>query len=655
MLSPKSLTWTVACVLLLIALQGLSTATAAAPDNGAANGAANATCLACHRMETFAVPLPNGEMRQLYVSPDDFEQSVHGERSCVECHKDVTNIPHRKGVDRKVGCVQCHESLWQAAQEENRTEDLARLGVVVQQIDSYMKSVHARPNKEDQSRTNATCYNCHDAHYISPINSVIGAQSRLKIPAICGQCHTEIEEKYLTSVHGQEVSVNGNANAAVCIDCHTTHDIESPGVPSIGLAITRNCGNCHAEELETYLGTYHGQVSTLGYTYTAKCYECHGHHEIKRVADAASSMNVNNRLETCRKCHVNATPGYVSFQPHGNTRDFDRYPRMWLTSKFMIGLLAGVFMFFWTHAALWFYREYKDRKQGKNRLHVQVDQLPQGEDRYFRRFAGIWRLAHLTGALAIMLLVLTGTTVLYADSFWAPTIITLLGGPKSAAILHRIGAVTFMGVFFGHLIYFIFHISRIWRTFKWFGPDSLLPNWQDFKDAAAMFRWFFGKGPRPQFDRWTYYEKFDYWAPFWGMVIIGVSGLMLWFPATTASVLPGWVFNVATIVHGEEAFLAAVFLFTVHFFNAHFRPDKFPQDIVMFTGALPLDEFRREHTLEYRRLLKEGRLEEFLVEAPSAPMTRYSKILGGSLIIIGLSLLVLVLSGFLGHLFLSSR
>jgi cytochrome b subunit of formate dehydrogenase len=176
-----------------------------------------------------------------------------------------------------------------------------------------------------------------------------------------------------------------------------------------------------------------------------------------------------------------------------------------------------------------------------------------------------------------------------------------------------------------------------------------MPNWQDFKDAAGMFRWFFGKGPRPRFDRWTYYEKFDYWAPFWGMFIIGVSGAMLWFPAATASVMPGWVFNVGTIVHGEEAFLAAVFLFTVHFFNCHFRPDKFPQDIVMFTGAVPVEEFRREHPLQYRRLLEEGRLEQFLVEAPSAPMTRYSKILGGTLITIGLFLLVLVLSGFLGH------
>ena len=118
-----------------------------------------------------------------------------------------------------------------------------------------------------------------------------------------------------------------------------------------------------------------------------------------------------------------------------------------------------------------------------------------------------------------------------------------------------------------------------------------MPRWQDLCDIVAMFKWFFGLGPRPVFDRWTYWEKFDYWAPFWGVAIIGLSGVMLWFPTVTASVLPGWVFNVATIFHGEEALLAALFLFTVHFFNNHFRPDKFPLDIVMFTGAVSLEEF----------------------------------------------------------------
>jgi hypothetical protein len=117
----------------------------------------------------------------------------------------------------------------------------------------------------------------------------------------------------------------------------------------------------------------------------------------------------------------------------------------------------------------------------------------------------------------------------------------------------------------------------------------------------------------------------------------------------TASVLPGWVFNVATLVHGEEAILAAVFLFTVHFFNNHFRPDKLPPpDIVMFTGTVALEEFRREHSLEYQRLVETGELARHLVDAPSRPMTAGSRVLGITLIAFGLILLMLVVGGFLG-------
>jgi hypothetical protein len=177
-----------------------------------------------------------------------------------------------------------------------------------------------------------------------------------------------------------------------------------------------------------------------------------------------------------------------------------------------------------------------------------------------------------------------------------------------------------------------------------------VPNWKDFRDIWGMFKWFLGRGPKPMFDRWAYFEKFDYWAVFWGVTIIGGSGLMLAFPHVTAEVLPGWIFNIATLVHGEEAFLAAVFLFTVHFFNNHFRPDKLPPpDIVMFTGTQSLEEFRREHPAQYQRLVEAGQLESYLVEKPSRPMTVGSKILGLALIAIGLILLVLVASGFISR------
>jgi hypothetical protein len=165
-----------------------------------------------------------------------------------------------------------------------------------------------------------------------------------------------------------------------------------------------------------------------------------------------------------------------------------------------------------------------------------------------------------------------------------------------------------------------------------------------------MFKWFLGMAPRPVFDRWTYWEKFDYWAPFWGVAIIGGSGAMLWFPTVTASFLPGWVFNVATIFHGEEALLAALFLFTVHFFNNHFRPDKFPLDTVMFTGAVSLEEFSREHTIEYKRLVETGELAKYLVDAPTRPMALGARILGFTLLTFGLILLILVVTGFIGSI-----
>ncbi len=609
----------------------------------------NSVCLGCHGEKGFSVAGPDGEPRDLHVIADRFEKSVHGKRQCQECHKDITEVPHKPGVQHKVSCVSCHDALWKKAQRDGTTQQNARLGWVVDRINHYMGSIHARPNKEDQSRTNATCYDCHQAHYVYPEGSKEREEWRLNLPFICGKCHSSELEQYKTSVHGKAVLEDKNTYAAVCSDCHTTHDIDSPQLASVRNQITKNCGNCHTESYKTYRETYHGQVHTLGYSYTAKCYDCHGAHTIQRVEDPRAKVHPDNRLKTCQTCHTNATAGFVSFQPHGSTSDFKKSPHMWITSKFMIGLLAGTFAFFWLHSALWFFREYRERKTGKHHTYVDTTELPASiRGKYYRRFSPVWRLAHLTFAVSLMLLTLTGMTALYADSAWAPVVAKMLGGPRSAAYIHRVCAVIFASIFFGHLVWMGQHILRNWKTFRFFGPNSLIPRWQDLWDMIGMMKWFFGKGDRPVFDRWTYWEKFDYWAPFWGVNIIGLSGLMMWFPAVTAQYLPGWVFNVAMIAHGEEAFLAAVFLFTVHFFNNHFRPDKFPLDIVMFTGAMRLDEFAREHTVEYQRLKASGQLEKYLVDAPSRPLSLGSKILGFTLIAFGLTLLTLVLVGFLG-------
>jgi len=606
----------------------------------------------CHGdEEEKTVTRPDGSVVDIFVSRDDYARSVHGKMPCTGCHRNITELPHQEPLPLRVSCMQCHKEAW-AAQQGSPDPKYKRLDVVVKQIDRYLHSIHAQPSVEDASKINATCYDCHDAHNIGPAGSLTRAEARLKNPMVCGRCHEKEKAVYLTSVHGKAVMEKQNSKAAVCSDCHTSHNIDETRSSEIKLLITQQCGNCHADEYKTYMGTYHGQVNRLGYAYTAKCFDCHGGHDIKRIDDPTSRVHENNRLQACQECHKDAGKGFLGFHPHGNTHDFERYPAMWITAKFMMVLLLTVFAFFWTHSALWFYREYKDRKEGKQWAYVLVDRLPECGRKYIRRFSPLWRIVHLVLALAVMTLVLSGTSVLYADSFWAPSVMKMLGGPQNAALIHRVAAGTFIAIFLGHLVYLAIHLYRHRDTFTWFGPNSLLPNLQDFRDAAEMFRWFFGKGHghRPVFDRWAYWEKFDYWAPFWGMFVIGISGVILWFSIETAAVFPGWVFNVATIVHGEEAFLAAVFLFTVHFFNAHFRPDKFPQDIVMFTGAVCLEEFRLEHTLEYKRLVESGELEKYLVHAPSPRMTLASKILGAILILAGLFLLTLVLIGFLNGL-----
>jgi len=650
MIQAKRLPITFFIMTILVALQfALSAPAQAEPDDPKLS---NDRCLRCHGKDGFSKEDPFGRERDLHVTADRFHDSVHGQQDCVGCHTDIVKVPHRKGVERKVGCVECHMEKWGEMQVEANAGEAGngKLDKVVDHIETYMQSMHARPRMDDQSRTNATCYNCHGSHYIQPVDREERSENYLNFPNVCGTCHSEELALYKTSVHGMEWS-EGNTSAAVCADCHSRHGVGEVHGANGRVEITENCGNCHKDSLKTYLATYHGKVTKLGYGETAKCYDCHGSHQIQRVDNPASPVYVDNRLQTCQKCHEGATKGFLTFQPHGDAHNFEKYPQMWLASNFMIGLLIGTFAFFWLHSALWFYREWKDRREGKNRPHVLTAALPEGQPAgktQFRRFTSWWRLARLVGAVSIMTLALTGLTVLYAESSWAPYVMKFLGGPETAGYIHRAGAIGFMGVFFIHLTYFAIHIGRNWRTFEWFGPNSLVPNWNDLSDAVAMFRWFFGLGPRPELERYSYWEKFDYWAPFWGMTIIGISGLIMWFPIFFADFLPGWAFNVAAIVHGEEAFLAVVFLFTVHFFNNHFRPDKFPQDTTMFTGRVPLELYKHEHRREYERLRASGELDKYLVDAPTEPQAKSASLLGATLITFGLFLLTLVILGFFG-------
>jgi cytochrome b subunit of formate dehydrogenase len=269
--------------------------------------------------------------------------------------------------------------------------------------------------------------------------------------------------------------------------------------------------------------------------------------------------------------------------------------------------------------------------------------------RYVQRFGRTERILHGFLMLSFLGLALTGMPLLFAGAGWAVRLARLFGGITAAGILHRTFAVILIAVFATHVTRLLRRVI-VHRDYSIFwGPTSLVPQPRDMSDILQHFSWFVGRGPRPQFDRYSYWEKFDYWAVFWGMGIIGGSGLMLWFPEAFARVLPGWMFNIAMLVHGEEALLAVGFIFTIHFFNGHLRPEKFPMDMVIFTGRITEEELRHERPAEYARILESGELAESVVAPPTPSTWVIGRVVGTLAVLTGLFLVLLIAFALVTH------
>jgi cytochrome b subunit of formate dehydrogenase len=268
------------------------------------------------------------------------------------------------------------------------------------------------------------------------------------------------------------------------------------------------------------------------------------------------------------------------------------------------------------------------------------------EERYVTRFGKTERIQHGVMMVSFLALAATGLPLLFSEAPWARVLARALGGYAAAGVIHRFFAVALIGVFVfhvGQLAYRVF--VRGERSILW-GSASMVPQPRDLVELYRHVKWFLRVGPRPEFDRFTYWEKFDYWAVFWGMFIIGGSGLMLWFPELFSHLLPGWVFNVAMLVHGEEALLAVGFIFTIHFFNSHLRPEKFPMDLVIFTGRVSEEEFRHERALEVERLEARGEMERKFAPPPNPRLLRWGRLGGTFAVVVGLSLFVMIVYAF---------
>jgi 5-methylcytosine-specific restriction endonuclease McrA len=182
------------------------------------------------------------------------------------------------------------------------------------------------------------------------------------LPATCGVCHHGIQEQFVESVHSATVTKTDKA-LPVCNDCHSAHSIRRTDETGFMLEIMGKCGHCHEEIAKTYFDTYHGKVSRLGYTKTAKCYDCHGAHDILPVTDPRSHLSRANVAATCGQCHAGATRRFAGYLTHATHHDPRKYPFLFYTFWGMTTLLVGTFVISGVHTLLWLPRAFQMRSE----------------------------------------------------------------------------------------------------------------------------------------------------------------------------------------------------------------------------------------------------------------------------------------------------
>lgn len=257
-----------------------------------------------------------------------------------------------------------------------------------------------------------------------------------------------------------------------------------------------------------------------------------------------------------------------------------------------------------------------------------------------RRFSIADRLFHLFLMLTFIIQAATGFSRLYITTSWGKKLGQVFGGYETCLMLHKwVGVLMIIG-FTIHTIYLLTRIE--WRDLpkSIFGPDSLVPNLTDAKNLWQQICWYFGKSSPPKFDRWTYFEKFDYWAVYWGLPLLAVTGIMTMYPMATSRILPGWTLNIVVLLHRAEAILAVSYIFVVHFFVGHLRPASFPMNEGMFAGSVPMEEAMEERPAWIERLHKENKLAGASASPPAFWYKAVYYIFGYSIVIFGIYMLV---------------
>ena len=595
--------------------------------------------------------------------------------ACKSCHGDatlaITASAHGSEAKKPVKCTDCHGDMHDLKLHGDPTSPMSKVMQVTtcgechdkDYVRAYRTSVHGQGLLRSGLVVAPTCSDCHGGHQIAKVKSDAARVSKLNSVETCGKCHEFILQRWKNSKHGQmwqaarerkDAAANGKPvsqparppkdkpkEGPVCTSCHPGHLTFDPMVYGNHLKMADRCGECHEAERRTYRESFHGKATRLGLRAAATCADCHTPHEMLPKEDLHSTINPKNLVKTCGHCHEGATAAFVKFDVHMDPTDHQRDGRIFFIWAFMTTLLVSTLAFFTIHAFLWFQRSMV--ALWRKELHRQTV----ADEPWVRRFRPLHMGIHVVIVMTFLLLAATGLPIKFSGAGWAHVIETILGGPEITRWAHRIAGIVTFGYSMTYLGYLVRElVVRRRRALLW-GWQSMVPARRDWGDLVANLRWFLYLGPPPRLDRWAYWEKFDFFAVFWGVPVIGLSGLLLWEPLFFTRFLPGWVINAAYVVHSDEALLATGFIFFFHFFHTHLRPEAFPLDTVIFLGGMPLSRFQHERPVEHERAVASGELDKMLMPAPDPQAVRRAMrfgtvalcvgvVLGGLLLVTGL-------------------
>ena len=611
----------------------------------------NEDCLACHGDSGLSTER-NGKAVSLHVDADKFKTSIHGTMfTCVDCHTDLKSSPH-ENTPAKVNCATCHadeqavydrsfhakaiasgdtkaatctdchgspHELLPASDPKSRVNHLnipntcgtchgqkfvmEASGHSNQPFLSYQQSVHGRAVASGSEKA-AVCTDCHGSHEILSASDPKSSIFKFNVPVTCAKCHEAVKAEFVQSIHGQAIA-RGNSQAPVCTDCHGIHSIKSHLDPNSSVSAANlakiTCARCHegvrlsqefgveANRASTYLASYHGLASKRGSQVVANCASCHGVHNILPSSDPRSTIAHDNLARTCGQCHPGVTEKFILGKVHVDaplSADIGSVAVRWIRNFYLfmiLGVIGGMVLH---NLIIW-----------RRKAILRRDSYP----RTVTRMTRSQRWQHFTLLASFITLVITGFALKYPDS-WLSLIPGM--GERVRGIVHRLAGVIMIGAGVYHIVYAL--LTRDGRKLIL----DLLPEPKDATDVVSVLRYYLGLGgPKPEFKRFTYAEKAEYWALVWGVIVMATTGIMLWAKMSVGHLLPRWWLDVATAIHLYEAILATLAIIVWHFYQIFLDPDIYPMNWAWWDGKVSAHHYSEEHGLDSATLLAAARAE----------------------------------------------